>query len=210
MPSPTTSSVEPLGANGDHRRRFLLHHLPLAAASALFVMWFTSAPIFDVTAYEHADIFTGPFPQPGTEPASSPNGGDQTGHHGGIGQAAAWTHHGRAHTLAIGHHGQGRDAIRVAQHGSIADGDGTTGSGGQRAQDTRTDRRMNRALSRSLQQLTVATGSVGVGLLAVTLLLGPANLLLRRRNPVSTYLRRDVGIWTAIFSIVHVISATLI
>lgn len=31
------------------------------------------------------------------------------------------------------------------------------------------------------------------------------NLLLRRRNPVSTYLRRDAGTWTAIFSVVHVI-----
>jgi sulfoxide reductase heme-binding subunit YedZ len=42
-------------------------------------------------------------------------------------------------------------------------------------------------------------------LLAVTLLIGPVNLLLRRRNPVNTYLRRDVGAWTATFSVVHVI-----
>jgi sulfoxide reductase heme-binding subunit YedZ len=61
-----------------------------------------------------------------------------------------------------------------------------------------------------MQQFTVATGYVGLSLLAVTLLLGPANLLLRRRNPVSSYLRRDVGIWTAVFSIVHVIAAVLI
>jgi sulfoxide reductase heme-binding subunit YedZ len=47
-------------------------------------------------------------------------------------------------------------------------------------------------------------------LLAVTLLLGPANLLLRRRNPVSSYLRRDVGIWAAIFSAIHVTAAVLI
>jgi methionine sulfoxide reductase heme-binding subunit len=31
------------------------------------------------------------------------------------------------------------------------------------------------------------------------------NLLLRRQNPVSNYLRRDVGMWTALFSLVHVI-----
>ncbi len=61
-----------------------------------------------------------------------------------------------------------------------------------------------------MQQLTVASGYLGLGLLAVTLLLGPANLLLRRRNPISSYLRRDVGIWTAIFSVVHVICAVLI
>jgi sulfoxide reductase heme-binding subunit YedZ len=56
-----------------------------------------------------------------------------------------------------------------------------------------------------VSRLTVASGYVGVGLLALTLLIGPANLLLRRRNPVSSYLRRDLGTWTAVFSVVHVI-----
>jgi sulfoxide reductase heme-binding subunit YedZ len=55
------------------------------------------------------------------------------------------------------------------------------------------------------QRFTVATGYVALGLLALTLLIGPANLVLRRRNPVSNHLRRDVGMWTAIFSVVHVI-----
>jgi methionine sulfoxide reductase heme-binding subunit len=52
---------------------------------------------------------------------------------------------------------------------------------------------------------TTATGYVATGLLGLTLLVGPANLLLRRRNPVSSYLRRDVGAWTAVASIVHVV-----
>lgn len=56
-----------------------------------------------------------------------------------------------------------------------------------------------------IRQFTVATGYVATGLLALTLLIGPANLLLRKRNPVSSYLRRDVGTWTAIFSVVHVV-----
>jgi sulfoxide reductase heme-binding subunit YedZ len=56
-----------------------------------------------------------------------------------------------------------------------------------------------------IQRFTVATGYVATGLLALTLLIGPANLMLRRRNPVSGYLRRDVGAWTAIFSIAHVV-----
>jgi sulfoxide reductase heme-binding subunit YedZ len=55
------------------------------------------------------------------------------------------------------------------------------------------------------QQFTVATGYVAVGLLGLTLLIGPANLLLRRRNPLSNYLSRDVGTWAAIGSVVHVI-----
>jgi sulfoxide reductase heme-binding subunit YedZ len=73
------------------------------------------------------------------------------------------------------------------------------------------DREMERMGSRhdlgglNTQQLTVATGYVATGLLALTLLIGPANLLLRKRNPVSSYLRRDMGTWTAIFSVVHVI-----
>ena len=57
----------------------------------------------------------------------------------------------------------------------------------------------------SISQLVVATGYVALALLGLTLLIGPANLLLRRRNPVSSYLRRDVGTWTAIASVVHVI-----
>lgn len=55
------------------------------------------------------------------------------------------------------------------------------------------------------RQFTLATGYVATGLLALTLLIGPANLLLHRRNPVSNHLRRDVGTWTAVASVVHVI-----
>ena len=57
----------------------------------------------------------------------------------------------------------------------------------------------------SMSLLTIATGYVALALLALTLLIGPAHLLLRRRNPVSSYLRRDLGTWTAIASVVHVI-----
>jgi methionine sulfoxide reductase heme-binding subunit len=57
----------------------------------------------------------------------------------------------------------------------------------------------------SVSQLASPTGDVALVLLAVTLLVGPANLLLGRRNPVNSYLRRDVGIWTALWSAVHVI-----
>ena len=59
-------------------------------------------------------------------------------------------------------------------------------------------------LGLSTRRFTVASGYVALGLLALTLLIGPANLLLRRPNPVSTYLARDVGTWAAIASVVHV------
>lgn len=57
----------------------------------------------------------------------------------------------------------------------------------------------------SVQQLASPTGDVALVLLGVTLLIGPANVVLRRRNPINSYLRRDVGTWTAIWSAVHVI-----
>ena len=50
---------------------------------------------------------------------------------------------------------------------------------------------------------SMATGYVGMALLAATLLLGPLNVLRRRANPVSTDFRRDLGIWAGVFSIVH-------
>jgi hypothetical protein len=56
-----------------------------------------------------------------------------------------------------------------------------------------------------MAELTVATGYVATVLLGLTLLIGPANLLLRRRNPVSSYLRRDVGTWAVVLSAVHVV-----
>ena len=56
-----------------------------------------------------------------------------------------------------------------------------------------------------IARFTTATGYIALGLLGLTLLIGPANLLLRRRTPISTYLARDVGMWAAIVSVVHVI-----
>jgi sulfoxide reductase heme-binding subunit YedZ len=57
----------------------------------------------------------------------------------------------------------------------------------------------------SIGRLASPTGDVALVLLALTLLIGPMNLLLRRRNPANNYLRRDLGTWTAIFSMVHVV-----
>ncbi len=68
-----------------------------------------------------------------------------------------------------------------------------------------TEQSKGRELRFLLSRVTTATGYLASGLLGVTLLIGPANLLLRRRTPVSSYLRRDVGMWTAMLSVVHVI-----
>jgi methionine sulfoxide reductase heme-binding subunit len=201
MPPDAQSSVSPLGTNGDQRRRFLFHHLPLAVASTLILGLFATVQVFDASAYRHGDIVTGTFPKGAAD--TEEGGSHQTSHHEGGAQTRRTDH--------SGHHGrpmgEGSGGAHLAEAGSID----------RRGQDTRLanhagergDRR-NVALSRSVQQFTVATGYLGLGLLAVTLLLGPANLLFRRRNPVSSYLRRDVGIWTAIFSGIHATLAVVI
>jgi sulfoxide reductase heme-binding subunit YedZ len=54
-------------------------------------------------------------------------------------------------------------------------------------------------------RLSMATAYVSLGLLAVTLVIGPLNVLRRRPNPVSTDLRRDVGIWAGLVGIAHML-----
>ena len=180
-------SNQPLGTDSDLRRRFLLHHLPLALASALILVAFMSLPLFDAAAYPHPDIISGTFPQQrggdGTEPTS------QGQRHGGL--------MGRDRN----HAGSGTRSMDHGRHHA--------GSGKHRGSETEPSGG-DVLLSSNMQQFTVATGYLAAGLLALTLVLGPANLLLRRRNPVSNYLRRDVGTWTAIFSVVHVMFALLI
>ena len=52
---------------------------------------------------------------------------------------------------------------------------------------------------------SMATAYVGLALVAATLLIGPVNVLLSKRNPVTTDLRRDVGIWAALVTLLHVV-----
>lgn len=55
------------------------------------------------------------------------------------------------------------------------------------------------------QRLSIGTAYAGLILLGATLFTGPLNVLRGRANPVSTDLRRDIGIWAAIIGIAHVI-----
>lgn len=54
-----------------------------------------------------------------------------------------------------------------------------------------------------ISRASFATAYAALALLAATLLIGPLNLL--RANPVSSDLRRDVGIWAGMFSMVHAV-----
>jgi hypothetical protein len=212
---PDGSSKQPR-ASGDLRRRLLRHHLPLALASAAVLVLFMSLPRFDANVYPHADLFSGTFPQQrerggderiadagrqGEEDGrrqTDPGDGGQTEQHGG-GQTEqdsggqSEEHGGDQREQHSGGQAERRGPRQPEEHGgSRTEQDG----GGQPSLSF---------LGLSNRGFTVATGYVALVLLGITLLIGPANLLLRRRNPVSSYLRRDVGAWTAIFSVVHVI-----
>src|SRR5438270_8452590 len=111
---------------------------------------------------------------PPCPPASAVRGGSRT--------PPPAAHAGTAGALSTGH---ANGPTPAGAHGIE--------QGGQMDAGGMTD---DRAKSRLDQRLTVATGYVAIGLLALTLLVGPANLLFRRRNSVSSYLRRDAGMWT--------------
>ena len=54
-----------------------------------------------------------------------------------------------------------------------------------------------------ISRASFATAYPALILLAATLVTGPWNILCRRRNPVSSDLRRDLGIWAGILGLVH-------
>lgn len=169
---------QPLGgSSGDWPHRLLRFHIPLALASAAVVFLWMSFPLFQTAGHP------GP-PQAANQTSShqsASQAGDQTGNHPSQQTNGQETGH-QAPSQSEG----------VPSPMPYSAGQ-TTSPGG----------RQNRL---SIGRFTTATGYVATVLLALTLLLGPANLLLRRRNPISSYLRRDVGTWTAIVSVVHVIA----
>jgi len=54
-----------------------------------------------------------------------------------------------------------------------------------------------------LSRASFATAYPALALLAITLLIGPWNLLRRKANPVSSDLRRDIGIWAGLLGTLH-------
>ena len=175
---------------GDLRRRLLRHHLPLALASAGVLLAFMTVPRFDANRYAHADLTSASFPKQRANSGRMTNMTRRSGDHIG-GQTG--THAGGGNSQHSGAHGGQRGSGQTRRHGaSQPQHNGMSRSGGS-------------FLGLSARGFTVASGYLALALLALTLLIGPLNLLRRRRNPVSSYLRRDVGAWTAAFSVMHVI-----
>jgi sulfoxide reductase heme-binding subunit YedZ len=178
-----------VAASGDQRRRVLRHHVPLAVASAGAFLLFMSLPIFDPQAYPRSDMMGGPLPQPIAESGPMTHSAEPIPSIGHGGSQTPPSRH-ASQTPPAGH--GGAQAPQTSHSGAQPQGDAGASPGVIQDRFTRA-------------RLTTATGYVATGLLALTLVIGPANLLLRRRNPVSSYLRRDAGAWTALFSVVHVI-----
>jgi len=55
-----------------------------------------------------------------------------------------------------------------------------------------------------------ATAYLSLILLASSLLIGPINLYLNRYNPVSTYFRRDLGIYAGILALIHSVTGLFV
>jgi sulfoxide reductase heme-binding subunit YedZ len=164
-------------ASSDLRRRFLRHHVPLALASAVVLMLFMTVPPFDATA-SPGNLFTDWYPREDFPAEAMGQGG---GHQ-------PPQQRGGDHEIPP----EALEQIPPEHRGGLP---GPTGPAAEHAGED----------SGFSRQFTVATGYVATGLLVLTLLVGPGYLLLRRRNPISTYLARDAGMWAAVLSFVHVI-----
>jgi sulfoxide reductase heme-binding subunit YedZ len=51
--------------------------------------------------------------------------------------------------------------------------------------------------------ITYTSGYLSIFLIALSMLLGPVNLILKQKNPISSYIRRDIGIFGGILGVVH-------
>jgi methionine sulfoxide reductase heme-binding subunit len=183
-------SSQPLGAGRDWRRRLVLHHAPLGVLSAVSLALFMVLSPFDANSYGQADLFSGTFPKE-------------------FGEGRGAMQHGepQAPQQPGGDH-QIPEEIRRRIPGEHSGSQPPSQPGDEQAGGV--EPRGSRAFERSLlglnvRRFTYATGYVALVLLVLTLLVGPVNLLLGRRQPVSNYLARDVGTWAAVFSIVHVL-----
>lgn len=57
----------------------------------------------------------------------------------------------------------------------------------------------------SIFKLSMGTAYSSLILLSLSLLIGPWNIYCKKKNPLSSYLRRDIGIWAGIMAIFHII-----
>jgi sulfoxide reductase heme-binding subunit YedZ len=199
---PTT---EPLGGtSGDLRHRLLRFHLPIAVVSAVVISVWINVPLFRPTGQQMPMNHEMPMPAQAAQPADqqvpipAAEPGQTSQHLNAMRRGQAAGHQMPAQAGQAPGHEMSMPAQAAGAPAAIEHGSSQLGS-----PDAMSSLMQYRGL---LSRFTTASGYVATGLLVLTLLIGPINLLLRRRNPISTYLRRDVGVWTGIISVVHVIA----
>src|SRR5450759_4487392 len=58
--------------------------------------------------------------------------------------------------------------------------------------------------------ITQATGYISIIILSISLIIGSVNLLLKIKNPISTYLRRDISVIGGILALIHSIAGLFV
>lgn len=162
------------------RRRAVRHYAPLALASGAVLVALMGLPVFDANTYPPAGAIFSGDVISGVFPADQPSKAG-SGMEMGAGPQPG--------IPSMQHSGAPPAGVAAAGHGAS----GRPAAG-----------------ILQMRRLSFATGYLALGLLALTLLIGPGNLLLGRRNPLSSYLRRDIGIWTTIASVAHVVFGFLV
>jgi sulfoxide reductase heme-binding subunit YedZ len=191
-PIDTPTEVPGERRRGDLRRRSLRHYLPLALAGGVAVVVLTNIAFFDVNRNSPPmDLFTeglsGAFP-------SGDGASMQMTHDSGTAPGPAAPNHQPATDDPTGSPSMDHES------GNASGMDHDAEAGGTGMQDHAGDPETVRLMRR----LSTATGYIALALIAATLLVGPVNLMRGRRTPVSTYLRRDIGILAAVTSALHV------
>jgi methionine sulfoxide reductase heme-binding subunit len=196
---------------GDLRRRLLRHYLLIALASGAVLLLFMRASTFDANKYPPPgpiffsdDVFGVMFPEQ-TGPAAmfgarGPNGMSRMQGMSGMGGGG---HTGPPPGVGGAGHTGPPPGVGGANHtGPPAGGTNARTGRGRSGESFSTIQLMRR--------YTTATAYIALGLLAITLLMGPVNVLFGRRNPLSSYLRRDLGISCMIASVAHVVFGFLV
>ncbi len=183
--------------SGDLHRRLVRHYLPLALSTAVALVLFMNLPLFDANRYS-------PPTEILSEGISGAIASDQAP------QSPAMNHGGKPTGTPSTDPGLDQPASPGMNHGGNPTGTPSTGPGNdQPPKSAGTDMGPDSS-SLLMRRYSTGTGYVALLLLGLTLLIGPANLVLRRHTPVSSYLRRDVGICAAIASVVHVVFGFLV
>jgi methionine sulfoxide reductase heme-binding subunit len=58
--------------------------------------------------------------------------------------------------------------------------------------------------------ITQATGYISIIILSISLIIGSVNLMLKHKNPISTYLRRDISIIGGVLAVIHSITGLFV